>query len=192
MFKSYFLTLFFTYDKNLLTVLSTFYHTYHVQPRQFNNLPHSRTPYSTSHPDRLPARFTRFRHYHASYPCHRSNPFLSPFQLILKLSLSTSQSTSRPSSPFDPSTHHLLLRPVPPSPDMPHGYIPQDQGEEWIPIHLCDLQTAGVGKDAPKDLRADQSGPGKEMDQRMERMYAAARRSRNLLNTKIPGRGDAL
>lgn len=78
------------------------------------------------------------------------------------------------------------------SPDMPHGYNPQDQGEEWIPIHLCDLQTAGVGKDAPKDLRADQSGPGKEMDQRMERMYAAARRSRNLLNTKIPGRGDAL
>lgn len=78
------------------------------------------------------------------------------------------------------------------SPDMPHGYSPQDQGEEWVPIHLYDLQTAGVGKDAPKDLRADQSGPGKEMDQRMERMYAAARRSWNLLNTKIPGRGDAL
>lgn len=72
------------------------------------------------------------------------------------------------------------------------GYDPQDKGEEWIPIHLCDLQTAGVGKDAPKDLRADQSGPGKEMDQRMERMYAAARRSWNLLNTKIPGRGGAL
>lgn len=70
---------------------------------------------------------------------------------------------------------------------MPHGYDPQDKGEEWIPIHLCDLQTA-----APKDLRADQSGQGKEMDQRMERMYAAAKRSWNLLNTKIPGRGDAL
>ncbi|KAE8540445.1 hypothetical protein D1P53_003391 [Cryptococcus gattii VGV] len=95
--------------------------------------------------------------------------------------------------------HHLTPSPIISfcarrllSPDMPHGYSPQDQGEEWVPIHLCDLQTAGVGKDAPKDLRADQSGPGKEIDQKMERMYAAARRSWNLLNTKIPGRGDAL
>lgn len=192
MFKSYFLILFFTYDKNLLAVLSTFYHTYHVQPRQFNNLPHSCTPYSTSHPERLPARFPRFHHYHTYYPSHHSNPFLSSFQLILKLSLSTSQSTSRPSSPFDPSTIISFCARRLLSPDMPHGYDPQDKGEEWIPIHLCDLQTAGVGKAALKDLRADQSGQGKEMDQRMERMYAAAKRSWNLLNTKIPGRGDAL
>lgn len=40
---------------------------------------------------------------------------------------------------------------------MPHGYNPPDEGEEWIPIHLidggCDLQTAGVGMDAPKGKR---------------------------------------
>lgn len=82
------------------------------------------------------------------------------------------------------------------SPDMPHGYNPPDEGEEWIPIHLidggCDLQTAGVGMDAPKGLRADQCGPGKEMDERMERMYAAARTSWKLLEEKTPTRGSAL
>lgn len=79
---------------------------------------------------------------------------------------------------------------------MPHGYNPHVQGEEWIPIHLidggCDLQTAGVGMDAPKGLRADQNGPGKEMDERMERMYAAARTSWKLLEEKAPAKGNVL
>lgn len=46
--------------------------------------------------------------------------------------------------------------------------------------------------DAPKGLRADQCGPGKEMDERMERMYAAARTSWKLLEEKTPTRGSAL
>lgn len=46
--------------------------------------------------------------------------------------------------------------------------------------------------DAPKGLRADQNGPGKEMDERMERMYAAARTSWKLLEEKSPAKGNVL
>lgn len=46
--------------------------------------------------------------------------------------------------------------------------------------------------DAPKGLRADQNGPGKEMDERMERMYAAARMSWKLLEEKAPAKRNVL
>lgn len=109
-----FLTLFFTYDKNLLTISSTSCHTNHVQPRQSNNLPHPLPLHSTSHSDRLFPRFTRLLSYHPYHPRLHPNPFLSPYQIILKLSLSTPQSTSRSSPPVNPSSHHLLLRPTAP------------------------------------------------------------------------------
>lgn len=141
----------------------------------------------------------------SSLPASRVSATTTPSTAVTIRIPSFSPFSPYPNSLYPPLKAHLaLLQHSTPSPiisfcarrllspDMPHGYSPQDQGEEWVPIHLCDLQTAGVGKDAPKDLRADQSGPGKEMNQRMERMYAAARRSWNLLNTKIPGRGDAL
>ncbi|WVQ98214.1 hypothetical protein IAU59_005336 [Kwoniella sp. CBS 9459] len=52
-----------------------------------------------------------------------------------------------------------------------------------------DLLTAGVRYDAPKDLRAkhdDQCTRGKEMDQRLEEMYRAARESWEMLEKKAP------
>ncbi|ODN79520.1 hypothetical protein L202_03482 [Cryptococcus amylolentus CBS 6039] len=75
------------------------------------------------------------------------------------------------------------------SPEIPHGF---ESEWEWKPIHLqengIDLQTAGVGKDATKELREGQNGPGKEADEKLEMMYGVARTSWRILESKVPTR----
>ncbi|WVQ81785.1 hypothetical protein IAT38_003910 [Cryptococcus sp. DSM 104549] len=144
-----------------------------------------------------------------------ATPPLSPATSSVNTPLQTPKAVRIPSFPpptsFQSSLHaplkaHLgLLHPSTPtnivtfcaarllSPDRPYGF----EGRfEWKPIHLqeggFDLQTSGVGKDAGKELRESQSGPGKEADEKVEKMYAAARKSYTLLELKGPSRGSAL
>ncbi|KAK8847545.1 hypothetical protein IAR55_005403 [Kwoniella newhampshirensis] len=64
----------------------------------------------------------------------------------------------------------------------------QPRSWKWKPIHLFsggfDICTAGVGMDAGKELK--QNGPGKEADERLEKMYEVARGSWKLLEMKCP------
>lgn len=77
------------------------------------------------------------------------------------------------------------------SKDRPHGY----EGD-WTPIYepdqsgvKVDLAAAGLGLDAPRAYAGAQSdrGEGRGTDKRLEGMYAVARESWGLLESKSPG-----
>ncbi|WWD21636.1 hypothetical protein CI109_106122 [Kwoniella shandongensis] len=108
--------------------------------------------------------------------------------------------------------HLALLHPATPSPilsfcakrllspDRPYGFDthgPTEDGVtgvvrswEWKPIHMLsggfDIYTAGVGLDAGKEVKQHQNRPGKEADERLEKMYKEARKSWKLLEMKSP------
>ena len=71
------------------------------------------------------------------------------------------------------------------STDKPYGH----QGI-WTPISGCDdLSAAGVGKDAGKGYFPRHDGEGKNLDQRMQAMYEAARESWRRLDDFAPTGG---
>ncbi|WVN89319.1 uncharacterized protein L203_104541 [Cryptococcus depauperatus CBS 7841] len=77
--------------------------------------------------------------------------------------------------------------------ERPYGF---DEDRDWVPIQMCeegfDLQTVGLGREASKSMRKGQNGPGRAVDERLEKQYEVARRSFKLLEVMAPRRGSAL